>query len=278
MKVIKPFFLWALIGSALALALTVALYFSPLREAAYFRADPDMASIRSKLDKYQEWLSHTDLRLAAKDGENPDSLRTAQTKAWRDYKSWRTRLGELARAHAEPTAAGFWPWMHSLRFWILPFAAFMALIPGGIVAWRAYPVFRAGRVKPHKPNSGSPRPGSKAARAQALSSFEDAIQKVARISKADRIVDRSAERPDDGPSDRAAEPPAARPKVLGLESKDPETEYLQAASPNPEPGDSRADSRSRRIASTWSESLDLTGTPAPREINHPAPLSMEDED
>lgn len=110
MKVIKPFFLGMLGGLALGLALLLGIYFTPLRQEFYFAADTELADVRGKLGQYQEWLAQTDLRLAQSQAEPAiavaDSLRIAQTKAWRDYKAWRNRLGELARAHDKPTAEG----------------------------------------------------------------------------------------------------------------------------------------------------------------------------
>src|SRR3954462_13131428 len=111
MKVMKPFFFGVLGGSGLALVLLVVVFLTPLRETLYFTLDPEMADIRSKLDRYQEWLAQTDLRIAGQESasggndgaaHSADSLRNAQTKAWRDYKGWRNRLGELARTQAHP--------------------------------------------------------------------------------------------------------------------------------------------------------------------------------
>jgi helix-turn-helix protein len=180
MKVIKPFFLGMLGGLAVGLALWVGLYFSPLRQDFYFAADSELADVRAKLGQYQEWLAQTDLRLAQAQTYPAiavvDSLRTAQAKAWRDYKVWRNRLGELARAHDKPTAEGFWPWTFSLAYWILPIAALLALLPGVIFALRARSRFLPGKVKAPP----------KTARAQALAHFQDAVKKVARISELER--------------------------------------------------------------------------------------------
>ncbi|MEO6098551.1 MAG: helix-turn-helix domain-containing protein [Fibrobacteria bacterium] len=179
MKVIKPFFLGVLGGLALALALLVGTYFTSLRNDLYFALDPEMADVRVKLGQFQDWLAQADLRIAeigSSGGDAPDSLRNAQTKAWRDYKAWRNRLGELARAHDKPTAEGFWPWTFSLRYWFPPFAGILALLPGLFLGFRARSRFRPGRVKAPQRN----------ARAQALANFEDAIKKVARISETGR--------------------------------------------------------------------------------------------
>ncbi len=192
MKVIKPFFFGVLGGLAMALALTVALYFSPLRETLYFQVDPEVVDIRSKLGQYREWLDQTDFRIAANenglsgDGKTADSLRNAQTKAWRDYKGWRNRLGDLARTHSKPTAAAFWPWVYSLRFWLAPMALVLALLPGSLLALRARLRVRSSRRKPSGKNSNEKPSQGKIGRAQALSNFEDAIKKVARISETDR--------------------------------------------------------------------------------------------
>lgn len=309
MKVIKPFFLGILGGLALALALVAGLYFSPLREAAYVSADPEMASIRTKLARYQEWLSQTDLRLAQDGDRISDSLRTAQTKAWRDYKGWRTRLGELARAHKDPTAAGLWPWAYSLRFWILPIAALFALIPGTAAAWRAWYRFRPGR---------RPKPAPNSARAQALSSFEDAVKKVARISKADRAESTSTPVPPPMPrkpgnlptpekprreeprrdEPRRDEPPTEYLNAYGAlgtgrvhedskpgNTREPETKPLPLPDFNSPPPDGGRDTRYMHIGPTWGEPLDLSGAAPPGKppLSAAGPsggrgLAMEDED
>lgn len=182
MKVIKPFFLGMLGGLALGLALLLGIYFTPLRQEFYFAADTELADVRGKLGQYQEWLAQTDLRLAQSQAEPAiavaDSLRIAQTKAWRDYKAWRNRLGELARAHDKPTAEGFWPWIFSLAHWILPIAALLALLPGTFFALRAL-----SRSHPRPAKIKAP---PNTARAQALAHFEDAVKKVARISDHER--------------------------------------------------------------------------------------------
>ena len=147
-----------------------------------------------------------------------DSLRLAQTKAWRDYKAWRNRLAELARSHDKPTAEGFWPWTFSLANWILPIAVLLALLPGIFFALRARSRFRPGpgKVKaPPKAKAPPLRPNT--ARAQALAHFEDAVKKVARISEHERgpVPPKTYPEPQEIP--RRASPRA---------SKEPATEYL----------------------------------------------------
>lgn len=211
MKVIKPFFLGMLGGLALGLALLVGVYFTPLRQDLYFAADSELADVRLKLGQYQEWLAQTDLRLAQAQAypaiSGSDSLRIAQTKAWRDYKAWRNRLAELARIHEKPTAEGFWPWTYSLAFWILPIAGILALLPGVVFALRVLYRSRASKVKAPP----------KTARAQALAHFEDAIKKVARISEHERgpVPPRIYPEPQEDPRRAAARAP-----------KEPATEYL----------------------------------------------------
>jgi hypothetical protein len=223
MKVIKPFFFGVLGGLAMALALTVGLYFSPMREDLYFQVDPEVADIRSKLGQYREWLAQTDFRIAAGekgltgDGKAADSLRNAQTKAWRDYKGWRNRLGDLARAHSKPTAAAFWPWVHSLRYWLGPMAIAFALLPGVVFALRSRFRGRPGRVKPQAKSSAEKNSAGKTPRAQALSNFEDAIKKVARISESERgnttIPLPPDPRPPVQPAHRFQKGPASPPPV-----------------------------------------------------------------
>lgn len=303
MKVIKPFFLGVLGGLALALVLLVGLFFSPLREAVYFGADPEMADIRSKLDQYQEWLAQTDLRIAEHEngvagGKPLDSLQIAQAKAWRDYKAWRNRLGELARAHARPTAEGFWPWIYSLRYWILPIGIFLALFPGLFFGWRARSRFRPGR----------PKPQNKTARAQALSNFEDAIKKVARISESDlgnafppippqRVAEAPPPVRSQQPSSRSAadleppttaipeaafvEPPGPDPDTFvdGPKSREPDTVPLTLLPDAAAPQDTGRETRFMQVGPGWGESLAPPGERigAHGAVN-PSRLSMEDED
>jgi hypothetical protein len=296
MQVIKPIILGMLGGLALAMALVVGLYVSPAREAVYFAADPEMADIRDKLSQYQEWLSQTDLRIAENEPV-ADSLRNAQAKAWKDYKGWRNRMGELARAHAKPTAEGFWTWTWSLRFWILPAAVLLALLPAFLFGWRARSRFRAGRVGPVK---GKP----KTARSQALSNFEDAIKRVASISDAQRA---SAQERAPGPVARRSEnqepptepfqPPTAAIPVSDYSepdegadtlidtsrSREPETVPLPLDPDAPEGGDTGLETRFLQVGPGWGEPETVAGeriggpsagapaTPGSR-------LSMEDED
>lgn len=287
MKVIKPFFLGVIGGLVLSVALLLGLFFSPIREDLYFRLDPEMADIRSKLGQYQEWLSQTDLRIAGSDAPSAaptasDSLRNAQTRAWRDYKGWRNRLGELARTQVHPTAEGFWPWIHSLRFWILPIGALLCLLPGILLAWRGAAGLRRGRKK---------SPG-KSARAQALSNFEDAIKKVARISETGRGHAAPAVPAPvfPGPADQShREPPtdaisasifrdAANPILPVLpKKKEPDTVPLPLV---PEAEDAKDPGRETSYMERgpgWGDSI----SPPGERIGGSAPgagLSMEDED
>lgn len=257
MKVIKPFFFGMLGGLALALALTVALYFSPLRETLYFQVDPEVADIRSKLGQYREWLAQTDFRIATNenglsgDGKAADSLRNAQTKAWRDYKGWRNRLGDLARTHSRPTAAAFWPWVYSLRYWLAPMAIVLALLPGLLLALRARLRVRSGHGKPSGKNSTEKSSQGKTARAQALSNFEDAIKKVARISETDRgktpISLSTISKPSSAPVHLPQKEPAFRPPVqsedeanAGRTSKRPSTREEPPTTPLPTTADVEA--------------------------------------
>jgi hypothetical protein len=262
MKVIKPFFLGVLGGLALAFALLVGTYFTSLRNDLYFALDPEMADVRVKLGQFQDWLAQADLRIAESGslaGGAPDSLRNAQTKAWRDYKAWRTRLGELARAHEKPTAEGFWPWTYSLRYWFPPLAGILALLPGLFFGIRARRRFRPGRVKAPQRN----------ARAQALANFEDAIKKVARISETGRdAFPPSPPSPPFPPSSPTSPTLAYQGEPTPLE-----TDYQRAMSRG----------YSEPPAARLSDSLEKTQVPETRAIeasqldpdNVPIPLAVE---
>ncbi len=160
--------------------LLVGLYLSPLRETVYFRTDPEMAQVRSRLNQYRDWMSQTDFHIVEQGSKITDSLKTAQVIAWQEYKKWRGHLGELARAHVRPTAEGFWTWAYSLRYWALPLGIVLALMPPIWVAWRFRRRYRPGRLPSRSKPVGS------AAKAKAMTSFQDAVQQIARISSQDR--------------------------------------------------------------------------------------------
>ncbi len=158
----------------------VGLYLSPLRETVYFRTDPEMAQVRSRLNQYRDWMSQTDFHIVEQGSKVTDSLQAAQVIAWQEYKKWRGHLGELARAHVRPTAEGFWTWSYSLRYFALPIGIILALLPPIWVAWRFRRRYRPGRLPPRSKPAGS------AAQAKAMTSFQDAVQQIARISSQDR--------------------------------------------------------------------------------------------
>lgn len=187
MKAIKPFFLGTLGGLALAASLFLGLYFTPLRETLYFRLDPEMAQVRSRLLQYREWMSQTDLNIMEKGTKASDSLQSAQVLAWQEYKKWRSHLAELAHAHARPTAEGFWSWTYSLRYWALPMTIFLVLLPAFVSVWRMKYRFRPGRVPARSKVVGS------SAQKKAMSSFQDAVQKIARISDQERKASQGVE-------------------------------------------------------------------------------------
>ncbi len=195
MKPIQPVILGLFGGLVFSLALLAGLYFSPLRETLYFSVDPEMAQVRAKLSGYREWINQADLSLAAKEDQSSDSLRAAQTVAWREYKKWRTYLGDLARAHAKPTAEGMWTWTYSLRYWAMPGVAVIAILPALIIVWRGRNRFSTARNQGRKAMaSAGGRVGIAAAagveagarrgeaRAQALANFEDAVKKAAKLA------------------------------------------------------------------------------------------------
>lgn len=176
MKVIKAFFLGVLGGLALTVLLLVGLYFSPLRETVYLRTDSKLAEVQAKVSEYREWLDQADLYIVEKGPETSDSLRTAQTLAWGEYKKWRNHLGELARAHTKPTANGFLSWTYSLRVWVVPIGTVLTLFPALWVAWRTRVRSRPGRLMKRAHGTRIK------AQDEAITSLEDAVKKIARIS------------------------------------------------------------------------------------------------
>lgn len=270
MQSVKPILLGALAALALALAAWAGLYASPLRQGLYFEVDPGLAEARAHLDTYQEWLNQADARIALQ-GPDADSLRAEETRVWRDYKTWRSRVGELARVHARPSGPGFLAWSYSLRRWDVPGAA-VAIFLGGLIG------FFTGRkrIRPARIRSGkSPRPAPPAseAHARALSDFEDAVKKVARISRTD------AERGPSGPPPRIELPPTDRFPVPPAETetapgpwKEPETKPLPLTPPAQPPA--QADGREThffQVGQEWGQTPDDPRAPQ-------SDLSMEDED
>ncbi len=260
MQSVKPIFLGALAGLGLGLAVLAGLYASPLRQDLYFEADPALADARSRLETYQEWLNQADARIALQDPE-ADSLRAEQARVWRDYKAWRTRVGEMARVHAQPSGPGFLNWTYSLRYWDGPGAAAMILLGGLAGFLRGRRRYRPTRMRAGKSPRAAPAPSE--AHARALSEFQDAVKKVARIS-----------RPDPGPM---AEPPTDPLPIPGTPSKEasarsrePETQALPLIpkEPPPDQGDGR-ETRFFQVGPGWGQSPDSPP---------PGGLSMEDED
>lgn len=197
MKVIQPFFLGGACGLVLALAIAIGLYASPLRKTLYLDTDPEIAGLRDRMDGIQERIHADEIGIveAPAGSRLADSLKAAQVGAWKEYRHWRSRMGDLARMHERATPAGFAAWAYSLRYWILPAGGLMALLPALLLAvrgarWLKVPrvpkrvssPVRKGGKPPARPASES-HPSSSATRAEALFSFETAVKKVARIAE-----------------------------------------------------------------------------------------------
>lgn len=180
MKVIQPFFLGGAGGLALALAIAVGLYLSPLRKSLYLQSDPEISELRDRMDGIQERLVSHELGIAEASSEQQpaDSLKSAQAGSWKEYRHWRNRIGELSRMHDRPTPAGFSGWSYSLRYWFFPAAALLSLLPGLFLAVRT-----ARRPKVQRPSRNPARPVT--TQAEAFSSFQSAVKQVARISAAE---------------------------------------------------------------------------------------------
>jgi hypothetical protein len=194
MKAAQPFFLGAVGGLALTLAIAIGLFLSPIRRALYLEWDPELSRLRSKTDQIRERMAAGEMGMAdgasaaaeapadagAPEAARLDSLRSAQAGAWKEYKHWRNRLGELSRAHDEPRAAAFPAWAYSLRYGLGPLAAVLSLAPALFFGIRsARRPSRAPRA-PKAPAKAPPRPPS--APEEALSSFQSAVKQVARIA------------------------------------------------------------------------------------------------
>jgi hypothetical protein len=263
MKLIQQFFLGGVGGLGISLALLIALYLSPLRETAYYRIDPEISALRIRLAQYQDWMAQTDLSIAQAGGEAtaPDTLRTAQARAWKEYKRWRNQMGELARVHARPSAAAFWSWLFSLRYWALPLGLFLALTPALLLIARAL--------------ASRPKPRGGAARAQALSSFQQAVKKVAGISEAGRKTEFL---PPEWPQTGGSRPEgrASSPKTDALSDDPGHTMPETVSIPLPIAEDTGRETRFFQVGPGWGETEDSRNTEL--RPGSDQGLSMEDED
>lgn len=272
MRTAKPIVLGALVGLALSLAALAGLYASPWRQEAYFRADPGLADLRAKLATYQDWLAQVDARIALQ-GPDADSLRAEQDRVWRDYKAWRTRMGELARAHAQPSGPGFIAWAYSLRYWDGPFAlaaiAF-GLLAGFLIARSRYRPPRARAAKAQR----APEPVASEAHARAMSRFEEAVKQVARISRQDAPPRPPEPPPTDLLPIQIAGETESRPKPREpkADPREPETTPLplEPLRETPAQGDGR-ETHFFQVGAPW-------GDPGPDAPAAKPDLSMEDED
>jgi hypothetical protein len=272
MRTAKPIVLGALVGLALSLAALAGLYASPWRQEAYFRADPGLADLRSKLATYQDWLTQVDARIALQ-GPDADSLREEQARVWRDYKAWRTRMGELARAHAEPSGPGFVAWAYSLRYWDGPLAlaaVLLGILFGFLGARNRY---RPARARPGKAPRAA-EPAASQAHARAMSQFEEAVKQVARISRQEAPPKPAEPPPTDLLPIQIAGETESRPKPRGpkADPREPETAPLPLDPPAEAPpqGDGR-ETHFFQVGPAWGES--------PPDARSAQPdLSMEDED
>lgn len=266
MRYAKPISLGALLGLFLALAALAGAYLSPWRQALYFSGDPELADLRSKLEGYQEWLSFADSRIALR-GPEADSLRAEQASVWRDYKSWRTRMGELARAHSRPSGEGFLRWAWSLRFRAGPAVLGCLLLSAGWAGWRARNRYRPGRIRPGKAPRTPSAGAESGAHARAVSEFEAAVKQVARIA-------RQEAKPEPRPA--AGNPVIAFPDGTGTPpAREPETERFEIPpAADASRGEDGRETRFLHIGAGWD-----AADSAPADAFRPAPgLSMEDED
>lgn len=228
MKVIQPFFLGGAGGLALALAIAIGLYLSPLRKALYLDMDPEISDLRMRMDRIQERLLADEMGIAeaAAANQSADSLKGAQAGSWKEYRHWRNRMGDISRAHDRATPAGFANWAYSLRIWFFPAAALLALLPGLFLAVRA-----ARRPRGTRPSRSSAPAAT--AEAKAISSFQSAVQQVARIAAAENPAhapEQPAPAPERSQAGRKAAAAASKPKnrepAGRLEAVEKETEYL----------------------------------------------------
>lgn len=228
MKVIQPFFLGGAGGLALALAIAMAFYLSPLRKSIYLDTDPEISDLRLRMDRIQERLLADEMGIAEAAAANQpaDSLKTAQAGSWKEYRHWRNRMGDISRAHDRATPAGFVSWAYSVRLWFFPAAVLLALAPGLLLSVRA-----SRRPRGRQPTR-SPAP-SVTAEAKAMSSFQSAVQQVARIAATENpahVPELTEPPPERGPSSRkvaaSASKPQSREPASRLEALEKETEYL----------------------------------------------------
>lgn len=252
MKVIRAFLLGGAGGLALALAVAIGLYASPVRKGLYLDFDPEISALRGKLGEVREKVMTHEMGIA--EGEAAvrdegaarkpvDSLKTAQAGAWKEYRHWRNRLGELSRAHDTPKPGEFASWAYSLRYGFAPLALASALVPGLLLSLRRLRGSRSPKPPKAKPRAkgtpgahGTPgadgAPGPQAPQSEALSSFQAAVKQVARIARTPSAPAGvpGAATVADPPVEPRKTPPRAEPAPTGPRGRDQqpekETEYL----------------------------------------------------
>lgn len=193
MKVIQPFLLGGVGGLAVALLIALGLFASPLRKGLYLDWDPEIQLLKEKLEGQKEKLVSVELGIAESGSSRQiDSLKASQAGSWKEYRHWRSRLGELSRMQDRPEPGEFPPWVYSLRFLLGPMALVLFLLPAGLFAARAV---RGGSARSARSTRGIPRPASgqgspkdpgatrnPTAPAESMATLQAAVKQVARIA------------------------------------------------------------------------------------------------
>lgn len=179
MRALRWFTLGMLAGAMLGLVLWASIYVSPWRQTLYLRVDPKMVAVKEKLAQINRQLSENEANLAA-GGFAADSLarkQAEQERLWKEHKSWRLRLGQLATAHAKTTPDSFIAWTQSLAVIALPGALIISLGAGLLALFLVLRMQeKQPTIKPVPRRALDPE-----AKGEALDQFQEAVRRIADI-------------------------------------------------------------------------------------------------
>jgi hypothetical protein len=278
-RALRWFTLGTVAGAILALVLWASLYISPWRQDLYLQADPKVVAVKEKLALFRHQLQQNEMRLR----EPADSLvawQEGQARLWKEYKVWRTRLGEMAQAHARTSPAGFATWSQSLLVFVLP-GALLVSLGCGLLA-----LFAVWRVQEKEPTfKPAPRRALEPeAKGEALDQFQEAVRRIADIQARSPVRQKAQVKSTQG----VIPEPKVEPR--------PEPNFAPKAEPKPTPAPELESSRLNPndtayldVLSGWEDMAQTARDIPPEPLNavaqakpHAAPegerLTMQDED
>jgi hypothetical protein len=165
-----------LLGAALFAAALGGLYFSALRMPALAAAGKDFTALKQTLKEQYRQMQERERRIALSPEAVPESLKSAQENAWREYGAQRDRLAAWVQSQARPTLDGFGIWVSDLWIWLL--ALGVILPAGGALAGR---ILAGAENSPLRPDPGG---GSRRRSEEAMAQMENTVRRISAIAAA----------------------------------------------------------------------------------------------